>query len=218
MTVTLLADNDVVIKLAQMDAYVDAMASMGFSPQQVGSLPVMLRYMGIADSNRRSRLTANAAEADRLNAVLQSIVKIEMTADEASTAAMVMKAALLADLDVQEGELALCVVAVFRGDLDVCTGDKRALRELPALEQQWAALGGLRGRLLCFEQFFKMLCTQRGIARIRKAVTMSPRADETISFVYDKTSEGGDRGFIKGIELVINEHIAKPAPGWLKSV
>lgn len=134
MTVTVLLDNDVVIKLAQMDAYVDALVAVGVSPAHVGSLRVMLRYMGIADASRRTRLTKTPAEAERLNVALQSIVELEMTPKESALAALVMTQVLSAGLDLQEGELSLCVVAVSRGALDLCTGDKRAIRELPALE------------------------------------------------------------------------------------
>ncbi|MVT37146.1 hypothetical protein GO497_06975 [Acidovorax citrulli] len=66
MTVSVLLDNDVVIKLARMDAYLDALLSMGLTPRQVGSLKPMLRYMGLYDNSRLVRFTDNAAEAARL--------------------------------------------------------------------------------------------------------------------------------------------------------
>ena len=217
MTVTVLVDNDVVIKLSKMDVYVDALAAIGVSPSQVGSLRPMLRYMGRAEASRRDALTANAAESNRLNAALQSIVELEMTVEEAAHAARLMGEVLSAGLDIQGGELALCVVAVTRGGLDLCTGDKRALKDLPALEALWAALAALRGRCICLEQLFEWLCAKRGLSRIRSAVTTSPRADETIAFVYDQVASKRDSAFIQGMQLVTQDRVGQHAPGWLKA-
>jgi len=217
MTVTVLVDNDVVIKLAQMDAYVDALAAVGVSPTQVGSLRVMLRYMGIVDSSRRKRLTQTPAEADRLNVALQSIVELEMTPQESALAASVMARVLNAGLDLQEGELSLCVVAVSRGAIDLCTGDKRALKELPALERLWAALSQLRGRCICLEQLFERMCGKSGLGRVGDAVTTSPKADSTILFVYRHPSVGSERAFIQGMQKVTQDRVGQYAPGWLKA-
>lgn len=217
MTVTTLIDNDIVIKLAQMDVYVDALAAIGVQPGHVASLRAMLRYMGIADAGKRERLTKTQAEAERLNVVLHSITELEMTEGEALAAAALMKRVLTEGLDLQEGELALLVVAVTRGALDVCTGDKRALSELPALEVLWVSLSALRGRLVCLEQLFAQLFKTSGFARIRTAVTTSPRADNALAFVYDKTAANGGNAFGQGLRLVIDGQIQQSAPGWLKA-
>lgn len=218
MTVSVLADNDIVIKLAQMDAYVDALAAVGVSPPQVGSLRVMLRYMGVADASRRARLTKTPAEADRLNVALQSIVELEMTPEESALAALVMKQVLIAGLDLQEGELSLCVVAVSRGSLDLCTGDKRALKEFPALERLWGALSQLRGRCICLEQLFEKLCTKGGLGRVGTAVATSPNADGTIFFVYTHPEVKSAKGFVQGLQMVTQDRVGRHAPGWLKSL
>lgn len=218
MTVTVLLDNDVVIKLAQTDTYVDALAAVNLAPSQVGSLRVMLRYMGIADTHRRERLTNTPAEADRLNVALQSIVELEMTSAESTLAASVMAQVLIAGLDFQEGELSLCVVAVSRGALDLCTGDKRALRSMPALQRLWSALSLLQGRCICLEQLFEKLCAKKGYGRIGVAVATSPTADETISFVYNHSSVNTGQAFIQGLQMVTKDRVERHAPGWLKTL
>lgn len=84
MTVAMLVDNDVVIKLARMAAFADGMASIGAAPGTVASMRIMLRYMGVADEQRRLTLTkGNKAEADRLREALQLITETELTAAEA---------------------------------------------------------------------------------------------------------------------------------------
>lgn len=218
MTVLLLVDNDIVIKLARMGTYSTGIASVGMSPNQVGSLRVMLRYMGIADEKRRERLTSSKAESERLNRALHSIVEIEMSDAEANTAASIMKVALENDLDLDEGELALITVAITRGGLDVATGDKRALRSLPALECHWQAVAALRRRFICLEQVFKCLCKAHGISYVRTAVTTSPRADDAITYVYSEVSAGESNRFIAALDLMLKEHVEAPAPGWLKSL
>ncbi len=217
MTVTLLVDNDVVIKLARMDAYHEGIASLGRAPAQVGSLRVMLRYMGISDAARRLEHARTQPEADRLAQALHSIVEIELSEDESRAAARAMKVALEDELDLQEGELTLSVVAMMRGTMHVATGDKRALRSLPGLERRWSLISAMRGRFVCFEQIFKRLCTMHGIARISKAVAASPRADEAVAFVSNHYGSDSHT-FIAALDHLINEQIAKPAPGWLTDV
>lgn len=216
MTVAVLFDNDVVIKLARMDAYPDAIASMGFTAQQVGSLKPMLRHMGLYDQRRTARFTDNQAEAARLHAALQTITVLEMTPHEAALAAEVMTKVVLAGLDFDEGELAMCVLAVSRGSLDFCTADKRAIRSLPNVETLWAALAKLRGRCICFEQVFEYMCRKAGLARVTKAVKTCRTTDKAITTIYDHTVKGGAAKFIRGLQLVIEDRINQHARGWLK--
>jgi hypothetical protein len=217
MTVSVLVDNDVVVKLARMNAFADGLAGIGAQAGTFGSLRVMLRYMGIADEHRRLHLTAgNKAEADRLAAALHTITETELTAEEGADAAAAMKVALTNDLDLDEGELMLMVAAIRRGGIDVATGDKRAIRSLPALGSKWPNIHAMRERIICLEQLFGRLAAQQGLARIRAAVTTSPHADKTITFVYEQTNSGGVKRFQDGLEFVINDHIRQPAPGWLK--
>ena len=216
MSVTLLVDNDVVVKLACMDAYSDGLASIGVAPAQVGSMGVMLDFMGLANEQNRRRLTSSAEEAARLHRAVRSITPIEPTDEEALEIAKASRVVLEQGLDFQAGELMLTVVATSRGGLDIATGDKRALRELPRLEAVWASVTRMRRRFVCLEQIFRSICSALGFPRVRAAVTTSPRADETITFVYEKTQGAGKSGFVAGLDLVIGEHIEKPAPGWLK--
>jgi hypothetical protein len=218
MSVSLLVDNDIVIKLAKMDVFKEGMACIGAGPQAVGSLRIMLRYMGVANAANRLKFTSDQAEADRLGAVLQTIVELELTQAEAELAATLMKLVLENGLDLQEGELALMVVAHVRGGLEVATGDKRALRSLPAFEKHWPQLGALRERFICCEQIFKRICAIHGLTRIQAAVRCSPSTEPTIAFVLEKTAAGGSANFMKGLDLVVADHLQDPAPGWLKEI
>lgn len=217
MTVSVLLDNDVVIKLARMDAYLDAIASMGLTHQQVGSLKPMLRYMGLYDPTRTARFSPDAAEQGRIFAALKTIIVMEMTPQEATLAGQVGKAVLAAGLDFNEGELMLCVVAVTRGNLDFCTGDKRALRSLPQVEALWADLAKLRGHCTCFEQVFGYLCQKHGLQRIARAVQTSPTADPAIHTIYNYTAKAGQEQFLRGLQVVIEDRISQHAGGWLKT-
>jgi len=217
MTVSVLLDNDVVIKLARMDAYLDAIASMGLTQHQIGSLKPMLRYMGLYDNRRTARFTHDAAEQARILAALKTIIVMEMTPQEATLAGQIGKAVLAAGLDFNEGELLMCVVAVSRGNLDFCTADKRALRSLPQVEALWADLAKLRGRCICFEQVFEYLCQKHGLGRVSKAVQSCPAADTALHTIYDYTAKAGPEQFLRGLKVVIEDRISQHARGWLKS-
>lgn len=212
---TLLIDNDVVIKLAQMNAYVDGLSAIDYSPANVGSPAVMLKFMGLFSEERRQNLTQSEAEAARLLTALQSITAIEPTEPEVKTIAALGKLAFEHGLDLQAGELILLGIAISRGGMRVATGDKRALRALPDLATHCPEANALRRKFYCLEQIFKALAGAHDLARVRTAVTTSPRADETISFAYDNTQKSGKHAFIAFLDMVIEEHIEKPAPGWL---
>lgn len=218
MTVTVLLDNDVVIKLARMNAYLDALSGMDLTPHQVGSLKPMLRYMGLYDHTRAARFTDNEAEANRLIAALKTIVVIEMTPDEAMLAAQVAKALLSTGLDFNEGELMMCVVAVSRGELDFCTADKRALRSLSGVESRWAGIGKMRGRCICFEQVFSCLCRKFGLSRVTSAVRTCPSTEKSMTRIHDAIlGRGhGQAQFLRALEDYVEDRINQYARGWLK--
>lgn len=213
----LLSDNDVVIKLARMDASVDGFAAIGVHTEEVASLAVMLRYMGKASEERRLRLTSNRAESDRLMAVLQALMEIEPSKDESVLAATLMREVLSAGLDMQEGEIGLLAVAITRGGMDVATGDKRALCCLPKLQERATQLAIQRRRMICFEQIFLRLAQQHGMGRLKAAIASAPDADTTITTAVQYfESHGGAGSFVRGMQKVIGERIDQFAPGWLK--
>lgn len=216
MTVSVLLDNDVVIKLARMDAYLDALSSMELTPTQVGSLKPMLRHMGLYDNSRLARFTDNAAEAARLLAALKTIVLMEMTPLEAALATKVAKSVLSAGLDFNEGELMMCVVAVSRGSLDFCTADKRALNSLPGVEAHWADVGKMRGRCICFEQVFHRLCRKFGLARVTSAVRTCPTTEKSMTRLHDDSVGRGQGHFLHSLGQYVEARINPSARGWLK--
>lgn len=214
MNLSLLVDNDVVIKLARMGCFAEGIAAIGRSPGEVGSIKVMLRFMGIIDGDRRRRLCANEQEADRLQAALTTLTAVEMSAAESATAAALMAAALEAGLDFDEGEAMLLAVAISRNELEVATGDKRALRALPELEAAAPSIAVVRRRLICLEQIFVFLTKKHGVRYVNRAVASCPRADEAISYVNDNYGSK-DATLISALGHLIRQQITEHAPGWL---
>ena len=214
---TLLVDNDIVIKLAKMDCMDDALASIDRKVTELGSLGFMLRYMGKTSEAKRLQLAGNQVAADRLNEVLQRIKEIEPTPAQQQRAALILQQALLAELDLDAGEVGLMAVGVDVAEVEFATGDKRALRSLPRISQMESSLLALKKRTICLEQIIRKLCDRFGLQRVRRAVAASPRADEVVSSVYDQF--GSDSGlFCRMLDLVVAEHVEKPAPGWLKKL
>lgn len=217
-SVGLLADNDVVIALSQMDAIHDALGAQGWQLSDVGSLAVMLRYMGKASEANRMRVMKTQAAADRFAAVLQKIVEIEPTKAEQELAAALMKAVLEAELDMQGGEITLIAVGVLRQRPDVATGDKRAMRALPMLSAKITQVSRLRGRFICLEQIVKALCKKFGLPRVRSAVSQARYADATITAAYDACGAGGESRFMALMDAVVKDRIENYSPGWLKPI
>jgi hypothetical protein len=213
-SVAILIDNDVVIKLAQMDAYADVLAALGVKSKEVGSAPHMLDYMG----RKVARVTRSQEEADRLQQILLSITEITITADESLLSAQMMKAILQAHLDMDEGEVLLMAVAIKRSETTLATGDKRALRSLPALAVSVPSLSALMGRIICFEQIIRKLCEKHGLPRVRTAVLTARHADGTITMVYDELQSGGAKKFMAGLSFLVQNQLPSVEPKWLRSL
>lgn len=210
--VMLLIDNDVVIKLAQMGVYREGIESVGVKVNQVGSTELMLNFMTRAATTSSLRLTPN--EQDRLKAALSTITEIDLTTDESRLAAAMMKAIMLAALDIQEGELLLMAVALKRDGTRVATGDKRALRELPQLATACPDLVRLKGRCFCFEQIIRKVCQLHGLPRARTAIMLARHADAAVTKLYDTLSSSGAEVFRRGLAA----KAAAIAPGWLAKI
>lgn len=210
--ISLLIDNDVVIKLAQLDAYGDAITALGIAPSDVGSLPPMLDYM----SRKLAKVTKSQDEADRLTQVLLSIAEVTITADESVLATQMMTAILQAHLDMDEGEVMLMAVAMKRPATTLATGDKKALRGLPKLSEAVPALKTLMGRIICFEQIIRKLCEKHGLPRVRSAVLKARHADQTLASAYDELHSSGAKQFIAGLKFVVEHQLPLVAPTWLR--
>lgn len=213
----LLVDNDVVIKLSQLDLYSAFLRSHSLEASSVGSLGVMLRYMGRTSHAARLRLTKSVAEADRLEKVLLSLEIVEPDKAEQELAARLMKLVLQADLDIQEGELTLFTLAVSRSGTKVATGDKRAVVALPKLASLEALVLGLKGRIECFEQIVAAVAILVGLAGIRKAVAGARHADGSLTKTFDYFESRGLKQFLKGLQIVIEDRVGNSCPGWLVS-
>ncbi len=216
--VRLLVDNDVVVKLAQMDCYQDTLSAIGRRDGEVGSLGFMLRYMGKASAEARLALVKDKAAADRLGAILPRITEIEPTEEQQRRAARILKQAMLAELDLDQGEVGLMAVGVDLEHADIATGDKRALRSMPAISKLETSVAALKLRLICFEQMIRELCRAFGIRRVRAAVNTFPGADAVIRAVYDEYGAKGDAVFVQFMDHLVAEQVEAPAPGWLKRI
>lgn len=215
MTVGLLVDNDIVIKLAKIDAYRDGLLAMNIALESVASVGVMLHYMANL-AGRCVRMTE--AESNRLLAILPTIAAEEPTREEQVFATRLMKVVLENELDADEGEILLFAMASLRPNVYIATGDKRAMRGLGTLGLRERLLLPLRGRVLCFEHFCIALARAHGFRRIQIAVRASRSADETLNAAADYFAASSGRGFIHGLEAAIEERIERDSPGWLKAV
>jgi hypothetical protein len=215
-SIALAIDNDIVIKLAQMDAYKDGISAIGVNLSQVASTTQMLDYLATAPHSGKLNLTL--AEQGRLHDAVKTIADVGMTVTESQVAAAMMKSILLGGLDLHEGETALMAIATQRATLEVATGDKRALKDLPKLATAYPPLAKLMGRIICLEQIFRKICKKHGFKRIRAAVVSAPHADQIISMFYDEAATKGDAAFIAGMSFVIQQQINAVAPGWLKAI
>ncbi|MGE4243303.1 hypothetical protein, partial [Ramlibacter sp.] len=182
------------------------------------ALGFMVRYMGLTSEADRLRLAGTSDAAERLAKILPTITAIEPTQEQQKRAASIMRTALLAEMDLDAGEVGLLAVAVDLLHAEIATGDKRALRCMPAIAKIEQSLLVLRKRLICFEQLISQLCRKFGMQRLRTAVTTCPSADETLAKAYTHYGSKDVGVFVNLMNYAVQEQIEKPAPGWLKSI
>ena len=215
----LLIDNDVVIKLAQMRVYGEAIVALGYRRHEVGTLRFMLNYMGKSSNARRlAFMRSQQGAADQFKIVLDSIQELETTEDEAKLAAQLMRRILLEELDMDEGEVTLIAVAISRKPPALATGDKRALSGVPALALHEPCVTALHGKFICFEQVVKRLCSQLGMPRVRTAIATDRRADPMVTQAYDACASGGQAYFISALDFVVSKQLGALCGTWLVAI
>lgn len=126
---------------------------------------------------RGDRAAARAAAAE----VIARNVTLEPSPDEEVLAAGLETAALRAGLELDAGESQLAAIAIRRGIAVVETGDKRAIRAFDVLLDDIPDLGGLRGRLRCFEQVAARFVDIVGADELARCVCAEPEVDKALS-------------------------------------
>jgi hypothetical protein len=178
MLVIVLADNDLILKLAQCDLLEDLPELLGESAEQVFITPTA-RYQLLP--KRAKKALAKCGNEETLTRVQNFLVV-------ASDIPAVKDHALLATLEcidkIDVGEALLFAAAVELHNLMLMTGDRKALSALLANEAQLPTVtAALREKVVTFESAVLLALHKLGFAIVKQKLLSSPMPDAMLRLV-----------------------------------
>lgn len=183
-----LADNDLILKLAQCDLLKDLHLLLGIeSPAQIFVLRTA-RFQLIPKNEQKALHKAGSAVVlDAIKQFLQQTTELPEIADES----------LLASLEgvsgIDDGEQLLLASMVENEDAVLATGDKRALRAVVANQQLLNKVYvSLCDRVLTFESALLLALIHFGFPNLKQRLLGNPKPDGVLRLVLKAEMSEGD--------------------------
>ncbi|MFZ4580682.1 MAG: hypothetical protein ACOYOB_20035 [Myxococcota bacterium] len=194
----LLADNDVLLKLAQYDLLDDALSALRVRYGRVCVLPTA-RFV----FRRHQPAVARRRLGDDVVARLERAFQHLEVLDDAPGPALIER--LVPHQDIDGGEAILLAWLVEHVQGQMITGDKRSLRAFAAAPD----LGDLRdvcaGRLVCFEQFLIwMLSSTIGPVVLAK-LRLKPDVDKAVRLAIGAAADPSPEETCVGLESYVGD-------------
>jgi hypothetical protein len=188
-TVSLLVDNDVLIKCAcysLLDQIRPPVADCREMTGILGAAPFVVRsYL-----RKRGTINDRSSAQQCFESYLSTVVILEPTDQELELASTIEETATLLSLDLDGGESQLCAIAVSRISPLLLTGDKRAIKGAESLRREVAVLSSLRGRVVCLEQAIMGITMRMGPNVARAMICAEPGVDKSLSICFECSSQG----------------------------
>jgi hypothetical protein len=182
-----LADNDIILKLAQCDLLDDLPASLGQEWTDIFITPTA-KYQLLAKKREKAlNKCGNEETLARLTAFLE---KTQILPEVQNTLLLT----LLGDIDgIDGGEKFLFAATVETENPMLITGDKRALRAL--LEHQHrlpTVFAALQNTVITFEAAILLVMRKFGFAIVKQKLLGSPKPDGMLRLVLKKETSEDD--------------------------
>jgi len=175
-------DADVIIKLSVVDCFGECIEALGVSAHECATLRSMTFSAGLSKPHVRERKAGPGAPAARLHALLRNIPKIDnISRQEERLAAAFVTASQARGLAVDAGEAILMAVSISRQIPYLMTGDKRAIRSLPALEKDVGDLAFLRGRIVPLELALLGAVRKSGLPGLQRRLSAGQSCDVVLA-------------------------------------
>jgi hypothetical protein len=183
----LLADNDIILKLAQCDLLTDLPDLLREDADQIFITPTA-RYQLLPKKTAKAiEKCGNEVTVKRIRDFLDKAMEIPPIQDDS-----LLKT--LASIDkIDGGESILFAAAVQVPNPILATGDRNALRALLAHQEQLpTVIVALRERVVTFESVILLALYKRGFAIIKQKLLNSPKPDKMLSLVLKSDMRESD--------------------------
>lgn len=210
----LLFDADILIKLAVFDCFTLGLAALGFTLDEVATMRSMTRSAGVENGQVRLNRAGNVKAASRLFMVLKTVPCIDaMAVEEKELAGAIVTSSIQLGLAIDGGEALLMAIALNRKLPLIATGDKRAIRSLPALATALPAVNQLAGLLIPLELVLLKSLRHHGIAALLSRLHGGADCDASIC---NALKEAGDCQVALDAELAARiDALRADAPGFI---
>lgn len=197
-----LADNDVLFKLAQCDLFAEFLAAFELTTTEVMVLP-RVRF-SILKPKRYSKRVGDDV-FDRLKAFLASVSVIHIEPDLMYFTAL----SLQTDKNIDAGEAALFAICPVIENSSIVTGDKKSLTgltEAGTTDDVCAKLcSKLAGRVFCFEQVLEKIIDRIGFDVVRGRLVRGRECDRGLTQWLGYDSDATEACFREGLKSYLNE-------------
>ena len=196
-----LADNDVLFKLAQCDLFAEFLAAFGVAPADVRVLRAA--RFSVASKRHRSRVGEEAFA--RLAGFLAGVADIAAEPDPAAVAALAEQT----DKNIDAGEAALFAACPAIPGSVVVTGDKRSLAGLAAAGASDAVCAALctalARRVVSFEQVLGRVLEHAGFEAVRDKLVRGRECDRGLAVWLGSGLDADEVGFRAGLASYLSE-------------
>ena len=205
----LLADNDILIKLAACDLFGDFVAAYGVTPADIR----ILKFLRFSIRSPRHRKRLGEAGYGRLVAFVDAVADVPIEPDPDYLAALNNQT----DKNIDAGEAALFAVCPLIVGSVIATGDKKSLAGLnlaAAADETCAVVcRNLAGRILCFEQIVLRILDHSGFNTLRDRLVEGRECDRGLTFWLGSASDADEQKFREGLASYLRA--ARTASGTL---
>lgn len=193
-----LADNDIILKLAQCDLLDVLPDILDCQETEVFITPTAKYQLLPKKTTKALSKCGNEETLTRLTAFLETTHTLPAVNDTALLA-------LLEDIDgIDGGEKFLFAAAVETENPLMITGDKRALKALMEHQDQFPSVfSALQNAVVTFESAILLAMQKFGFAIVKQKLLGSPKPDGTLRLVLK--SETGEEDFVEGLCSFSNE-------------
>ncbi len=196
-----LADNDVLFKLAQCDLFEEFLTAFQITYADIQ----ILKFGRYSMTSNRHRSRIGEESFSRL---LACLAKVNDLSNEPN-AEYVNALELQTDKNVDAGEMALFAVCPIIVNSSIVTGDKRSLSgltEAGATDDVCAKLClELAGRVFCFEQVLEKIIDRFGFDTVRERLVRGRECDRGLAQCLGHDCDATEVSFREGLKSYLND-------------
>ena len=194
----LLADNDVILKLARCDLYSEFFPAFGVTEND---LRILITARHVLTSGR-IRKRCDDASFLRLKAFLDSVQDIVTSPDENEMIALTEQPR------IDTGEVVLFSVCPRIPNSFIATGDKRSLTGLAEASKSHPICSNLytrlTGRIICFEQIVLRILDHCGFEMVRTRLISGRESDKVLAILLGSGLDASEASVRAGLESYID--------------